>query len=281
MNRIRFWKTESVGNHFVLVDSRDLRDADLPRAAIELCAHRFGVGADGLLAVEPLERGLSLRMFNPDGTEDFCGNGLRCAGWHGQLEHWVGASFEILHGGRWVPCEIQDGRVSVTLPPASFDAASVPTTLPAGQALIAGLTGIPVSTGSPHFVAILPELPDDDTFVRVSRAIETAPEFPESISVMWTKALSPRRLALRIWERGVGETFGCGTGSVAAAAVWARLAALTGEIQVDNPGGPVAVDLLDGEVVSSTSPTRVFSGEVSLSSRSLLSTAAWPPTSLH
>jgi diaminopimelate epimerase len=220
-------------------------------------------------------------MFNPDGTEDFCGNGLRCAGLHGHLESWVGTSFEILHGGRWVPCEIRAGQVSVTLPPASFEPESVPTSLPAGQSTVAGLTGFAVSTGSPHFVAFVPELPDDETFFRVSRAIETAPEFPESISVMWTKVVSPHRLALRIWERGVGETLGCGTGSVAAAAVWARQARSSGKIQVDNPGGPVAVEMRDGEIVSTTSPTSVFVGEVTLSSQSLLSTAAWPPTSLH
>jgi diaminopimelate epimerase len=279
---VRFWKVESVGNHFVLIEGPVTGGADLSEAALRLCAHRTGVGADGLLVAHRLDGAVSLRMFNSDGTEDFCGNGLRCAGLHAYLEGWVGERFAIWHGGRWIPCEVSGDQVAVALPPASFESHDIPSLLPSGErAIVAGLAGIPVSTGSPHFVAIVPELPDDTTFLRVSRAVETASEFPESISVIWTRPDGPRELSLRIWERGVGETFGCGTGSVAAASVWARQTGSTGPILVRNPGGPVRVDVRDDGSVSSTSPSRVFRGEVSLNFWSPPKTAAWLPTSLR
>ena len=108
MTETDFWKTETIGNDFVLVRLDEPSEPDLPALARELCDRKEGIGGDGLLAVAPAPWGLVLRMFNPDGTEDFCGNGLRCSATHGQLEGWVGPRFEILHGGKRIPSVIEN-----------------------------------------------------------------------------------------------------------------------------------------------------------------------------
>jgi diaminopimelate epimerase len=124
------------------------------------------------------------------------------------------------------------------------------------------VVGTPVTTGSAHYVALVEELPGDEAFFALSPAIETDPMFPERVSVMWTQAVSDRRLKLRIWERGVGETLGCGTGSSAAALVWARSKGLLGEFVVENPGGELKVALAgyDAPIASVSRPRIVFDG---------------------
>src|SRR5690349_20338591 len=76
---IPFFKVESVGNDFVLVEREKVEGVDLPQLAIESCRRHFSIGADGLLVIWQEGKDVELRMFNPDGTEDFCGNGIRCA----------------------------------------------------------------------------------------------------------------------------------------------------------------------------------------------------------
>lgn len=146
--RIPFWKLQSIGNDFPLVPLADLRalldetvresldalhppeaecfvspdwaatdlESVLARLAVAMADRRFGVGGDGLLAAEPLGEGrVLLRMFNPDGTEDFCGNGLRCAAVHAHARGWVGDAFTLEHLGRDVAVQIRNeiGRAHV------------------------------------------------------------------------------------------------------------------------------------------------------------------------
>src|ERR1041385_7386164 len=76
---IRFTKMQGVGNDFVLVDGREMRNADWTNLAVQVCDRRFGVGADGLLVIDSSTMAdVLMRMYNPDGTPDVCGNGLRC-----------------------------------------------------------------------------------------------------------------------------------------------------------------------------------------------------------
>src|SRR5204863_5026509 len=70
---------QGVGNDFVLVDARGLPDLEWSGLAIEMCRRHFGIGADGLLVIDQSSiADAAMRMFNPDGTPDVCGNGLRC-----------------------------------------------------------------------------------------------------------------------------------------------------------------------------------------------------------
>ncbi|MCU0316944.1 MAG: diaminopimelate epimerase [Fimbriimonadaceae bacterium] len=238
----KFWKTQSIGNDFVLV--HDLPNADWPLVAQNVCDRRFGIGADGLLVVSP---SLTLRMFNPDGTEDFCGNGSRCAAWHIFQQGWASRQFVLSHFGRDVPCSVrQDGLVESTLPPASFD----PDLIPLAQSWpkkeyweeeFLGYQASVLSTGSAHMVIFCEDLPNDETFFRVSPAIETDQLFPERVSIMWAKKEAETSFRLRIWERGVGETLGCGTGSSAVSVCAMRRLGHGGEYRILNPGGELIV----------------------------------------
>ncbi|RYG26518.1 diaminopimelate epimerase [bacterium] len=296
--RIPFWKLQSIGNDFPLVHIADLEDilargaaergevgrapaaecfvapdagvtdvdGLLMRLAVAMADRRYGIGGDGILAAKPLSEGrVLLRMFNPDGTEDFCGNGLRCAAVHAHAQGWVGETFTIEHLGRDVPVTIGGGEVATRLGGATYDPAEVPLrgaelfrgTLPNGR------TGSALSTGTTHTIVWSDELPDDVTFLKESPPLEVHEMFPERTSIMWTQALDRDHLRLRIWERGVGETRGCGTGSTAAAVDYLRGEERSGRVRVDNPGGTVYVtwDPAKNETVIEGTAELVYSGE--------------------
>lgn len=266
-----FWKLQSIGNDFPLVHMDDVRTAlglirdqetpesetaALARLTVAICDRRFGVGGDGLLT---LERGdgqgadVVLRMFNPDGTEDFCGNGIRCAAAHAHRLGWVGDTFVLRHRDKDVPIRIGDGRIKSVIGQADYTPDKVPVlggpifdgTVWSGMDSGAPLSlfGSALTTGSTHVVIPTQALPDDGSFASVSPKIETDPKFPIRTSVIWSQEVAPMHLKLRIWERGVGETMGCGTGSSAAAADYLRRRGKGGTVRVDNPGGTVYVTM--------------------------------------
>lgn len=243
---VPFWKAQSIGNDFVLVHSEDAPDdVAWELLARSACDRKFGVGADGLLV---LSRDLVLRMFNPDGTEDFCGNGLRCAAMHARRLGWAGETFTMQHLGHSILLRARaDGQIETDLEPASYDPLCVPTTQ-AGpimdQRIEVGSRSwliSTLSTGTAHTIIPVVTLPDDSEFVAASQAIEHHAWFPERTSVMWVVQENDDELRMRVWERGVGETMGCGTGSTAAVIDHMRRRGRGGTVAVHNPGGTLWV----------------------------------------
>ena len=233
MTRLPFIKMQGVGNDFVVVDRREWPEGDWRARAVTLCDRRFGVGSDGLIVLDESEvADVRMRFFNPDGTEDMCGNGLRCLIRYAAVRGRFGdaGSVETLAGVRQGRIE-PDGAITADmgvpafrpteLPvnPALLPAAEMPRVLGVAAPLAEGgcATVSVVSTGTTHSILWREALPEDPEFFDISPRLERSPLFPERTSVMWTVVEAPDRLRLRIWERGVGETLGCGTGACAAA----------------------------------------------------------------
>ena len=278
---------QGVGNDFVVID------AAVPPAAISLpdlaratCDRKFGIGADGLLVVsrEPGADTARLRMFNPDGTEDMCGNGLRCvslwayrAGWlAGQTQFTVAAldgprAVEMLSVG-------EDGRTAelgVDMGIPLFDPKSLPfcgadEPMTVNYPLAVGgeefLITV-VNTGSTHTVIFGPQ-PSEEVFQRVSPLIENHPLFPERTSVLWATPRDPGAIDIRIWERGAGETLGCGTGAcaVGVAAVLNHLAAPNAPLDIVSKGGTLRITWPgeDASVFMAGPAQFVYEGDITL-----------------
>ncbi len=271
MRSLAFWKWEGTGNDFVLISLWDEEQAEwrneLPALAQRLCARPRGIGADGLLVVSRGEHApVRMRMFNPDGTEDFCGNGLRCCARFAYEQGYVATpQFEIeTLGGRCVPVQLhlQAGkveRVSVILPPPRFHPRDIPA-LVEGEVIddypltIGGQTLRinSVNTGTTHTVIFTDRLPDDALFLQISPRLETHPLFPERTSVLWAVVESPERLRVRIWERGVGETLGCGSGACAVAVLAQRAGWVGRRVEIHSKGGILEVEPLPAEGIKLT-----------------------------
>lgn len=297
---MRFWKLQAIGNDFALLHADEIGGYDGSGLAVVLCERRFGIGADGLLVLgRDGDRDLRLTMFNPDGSEDFCGNGLRCAAWHAKLQGWVEGTFRIEHGGRSVPAAVfADETIEVEIGMASSAPSDVPidrtselfdapltALMPGERPATADWRLSSISTGSTHTVIATPELPDDELFFRYGPLLEHHSLFPERTSVIWMKETGDSRVSIRIWERGAGETLGCGTGSAAAASVYLRTKGTGGTVEVVSKGGAVQVGMeaWHGPIRLRSRAEQTYTGQLAPEVISTLSqeTAASPPAFLR
>jgi len=281
-----FFKMHGTGNDFVVLDAlaHELPESfDFAVASRGLCARRWSVGGDGLLllthpdaAARATGAVVRMRMWNPDGSEDMCGNGLRCIAWLAASQgHVTAARFTVqtLAGPR--VAEILDtGMVRVGMSAPSFELKDLPMN-PVGAGAFGadaieyslplhGLT-IPhvtsLSTGSAHTVIFSDEPVAERTFAVLSPQIEHHPWFPARTSIMWAQVIDRSCLRLRIWERGVGETLACGTGACAAAVAAQVTGRCDATVSVQSRGGVLRVEWQPGQEIQLLGPAhRVCAG---------------------
>ena len=271
---LHFYKMNGAGNDFIVIDNRDLSIA-LDAATIEaLCDRNRGIGADGLLVVEPAENGADFRFryYNADGGEaEMCGNGARCFGRftaHLMDEFPDQVTFETMAGTLAAKMVGDDVRIAMSDPKD--------LRLDTG-ATVPGLK-VPlhfINTGVPHVVAFVPggdAFEELDVFTH-GRAIRQHPAFaPAGTNANFATVLRPDHLEIRTYERGVeDETLACGTGIVASALIHHLLTGVPSPIQVDVAGGDtLTVDFVksaDGAFrqVALTGPADfVFEGEIEI-----------------
>lgn len=213
--RIKFWKMSGAGNDFVLISMRGLPTSRLRSLALRLCDRKAGIGADGLLCANKAGAAkVSLRYFNPDGSEAFCGNGSRCAAW------WARAT------GLVKKDELELATIRGVLPARVSGREKVKMRMPAVPAVRLDHKGkypAPVKilhfldTGVPHAVVPLKDIDSIDVSalgrpLRFNRAFGTP-----GANVDFVR-LKGAILHVRTYERGVeAETLACGTGVTASA----------------------------------------------------------------
>lgn len=234
---LEFWKMNGAGNDFVVVDNRDSR-LSLTREQIALLCHRQrGIGADGLLALEPAREGADLRMryYNADGGEaEMCGNGARC---------FARMARRLLQDGpNEISFETQAGVVRATF---RGDQVRIGLSKPFNLALGKELKVLDqkllihsVNTGVPHAVFLAPDVDPVDIF-QLGRAIRFHPHFaPAGTNANVMQATGPSKIRIRTYERGVeAETLACGTGMVASALIHHEMTGEPSPITVRVQGG--------------------------------------------
>ena len=234
---LNFTKMNGAGNDFVMLDNRDLSLALTKDQIEKLCDRHRGIGADGLLCVEPATEGgdFKMRYYNADGGEaEMCGNGARCFGRF--VNHLHGDSlskirFETLAG--MISAEFEAGQVRINM--------SAPHGLKLGENLpVAGthLSVHSVNTGVPHAVVFVEDL--ENVPVREwGAALRYHEAFkPKGTNANFAKVLAADSIAIRTYERGVeDETLACGTGMVACALIHHELTGAASPISVLVKGG--------------------------------------------
>ena len=272
MSAIHLSKLHGAGNDF-LVSAGDVRLS--PSSVAGLCDRHRGVGADGLIIVGPGHDGAdcSMTLFNADGgSAEMSGNGIRCLAWvanrdgSGDGKRLV---VDTARGRREVELELDAAgdvaAATVDMGPVTFEPAEIPLDAPSPfdlEATFHGVTyrGDAAGMGNPHLVLLV----DDPAAARVTQhgpRLETDERFPQRTNVEFVALAAPDELALRVWERGVGETLSCGTGVCAAAAVAHRRDLVGESVLVRVPGGEHRVEL--GETIRLHGPVvHVFDTEV-------------------
>lgn len=234
---LSFTKMNGAGNDFVMLDNRNL-SLSLSKDQIEkLCDRHRGVGADGLLCVEPATDGgdFKMRYYNADGGEaEMCGNGARCFGRYVNRLHddkLQQIKFETMAG--MISAEFEGDQVRINM--------SAPHSLKLAQKLpVAGteLTVHSVNTGVPHAVVFVEDL-DNVPVIELGAGLRYHDAFkPKGTNANFAKVVAPGSIAIRTYERGVeGETLACGTGMVACALIHHELTGASSPVSVLVKGG--------------------------------------------
>lgn len=282
---MNFTKLQSIGNDFVLVETGDTQ-RDWSQVAAAICDCHFGVGADGLLLLLPSDSAdFRMRMFNPDGSEsEVCGNGLRCL-----VEYVIKMnladieaqeiSVETMAGtrkARIYRAKDKPAKIQVSMGAPKFAAEDIPVVIEDDRELvdIKSMLNYPVavegrelllnlvSIGNPHAVYFEQHPLSDFPLLQIGPKVEHLSIFPNRINFEVAKVVNRRQIEARVWERGAGETLGCGSGACAMAVAAQLHGYIDNKVDIKLAGGILEVEWDGvGEIFISAPAKIVFRGE--------------------
>jgi diaminopimelate epimerase len=244
--KLAFTKMQGAGNDFVVLD-HTTRPFSLDREELRRIADRhLGIGCDQILVVERARSSgadFRYRIFNADGGEvEQCGNGARC---FVRFVHDRGLTrkreiaVETL-GGLIRPRLEDDGEVSVDMGRPVYSGRE--TLKVAADDVEVAI----VSIGNPHAVQIVADVARAPVATQ-GPLIERHARFPQGVNAGYMEVREPHRIALRVWERGAGETLSCGTGACAAVVAGIAERHLDSPVRVETRGGALTITWPGGD----------------------------------
>ncbi len=280
--KLAFTKMQACGNDYLYFDCMKESIHNPESLSIQLCDRHFGVGADGVVLIEPSDiADARMRLFNLDGTEGgMGGNAIRCVGkylYDTGIVKSRDISVETIGGVRSVKVFLENGEsgqvtsAMVSMGSARFEPGEVPARVD-GRAIDKEIffesldktrRVTLLNVGNPHCVIFTDAL-DLVDIRREGSAIECDPLFPERANVEFVQVTGINTLKVGVWERGNGETLASGTAACAAAvaAVLRGDCSKGAEIAVRLPGGVLRVKYDGGEIFMTGDAVKVYEGSV-------------------
>ncbi|MDL2315682.1 diaminopimelate epimerase [Desulfovibrio sp. OttesenSCG-928-A18] len=266
--RIPFTKMHGAGNDYIYVEEFDFPLPHLEALAVHISHRHFGVGGDGLVLIGPSSTAdFRMRIFNADGSEaEMCGNASRCVAKYlyehkRTLKHEL--SLETKAGIKSVSLEVEHGlvrAVRVNMGRPAFSPADIPMSVKAKDFINQELTvagtlwrGTALSMGNPHLVIFVDDLHSLD-LPRIGPLFENHAYFPKRVNTEFIQVIDPKRIVMRVWERGSGETLACGTGACASLVACVLNEKTGPDITVSLPGGALCIEWEKGGNVFMTGP---------------------------
>lgn len=286
---MRFVKMQGTGNDYVVVDAfagaLPIAGPSAGPVARALCDRRLGVGADGVIVLSRSDSAdAEMRILNADGSDGgMCGNGARCA-----AKFVVDRGYAVPDGGGEVTLRLgprllrvrvatnEHGLVvgaTVSMGPPATAPETIPINtgrLPPPRRVCEALeytvhdrAAIFVSMGNPHMVCFVSERVEGLDLRAEGGRLEHHEAFPQRMNVHFVNRVSGGEVSMRSWERGVGETMGCGTGACAALVAGVLSGRLAPRAVVRMPGGPLEVEWerASNSLLLSGPAEEVFEGE--------------------
>lgn len=280
--KLSFTKMHGCGNNYIYFNEFIQKIDNPENLSIALSEPHFSIGGDGIILISPSDKAdAKMRIFNADGSEGkMCGNGIRCVGKYLYDNHMVGEKTTItvdtLSGVKTLELSIKDGKMEtarVDMGAAILKPSDIPVKYD-GETLVEAPLVIDeklyhitcVSMGNPHCIVFLQDDIDTLDLARIGPKFEHHEMFPERVNTEFVNVLPDGTLKMRVWERGSGETWACGTGACAVGVA----ACLTGKakkgenITVHLRGGDLTVNYTDQTVFMTGSATTVFEGEIEI-----------------
>ncbi len=253
MSKIKFTKMNGLGNDFVVLDFEEFQKTktEADKLAKKLCNRNFGIGADGLIVVNPNteKADISWIFYNSDGSAaQMCGNGMRCFAryvYDNKLVNKKEFSVET-KAGIIVPKIISDNEVRVNMgkpilapskiPCKAENNLNIPFVTEDEKFLLNA-----VSMGNPHCV-IFVEKDSKNLALKYGSKIEHDNLFPEKTNVEFVEILSKNEVVINVWERGCGITLACGTGACATTVAGILNGYLDNTVKANLKGGALKIE---------------------------------------
>ena len=267
---MKFTKMHGIGNDYIYINCFEEKVAEPEKVSVVLSDVRKGIGSDGLVLIMPSDiADFRMRIFNADGSEAMmCGNATRCIGkyvYEKGLTEKTNITLETNSGIKILKLNIIDGKVeSVTVDMGR--AILVPKNIPVNSKLerfidqpvevngqIYNMTC--VSMGNPHAVIFTDNI-DSLDLEKIGPHFENHELFPNRVNTEFIEVINDHTLKMRVWERGSGETFACGTGACASAvaAVLNGICRHDEKILIHLRGGDLAITYNSDETVIMEGP---------------------------
>ena len=278
---LKFTKMQGCGNDYIYFNCFDQRIDNPEGFALNLSDRHFGIGGDGVILIcRSKVADAKMKMYNLDGSEGkMCGNGIRCVAKFMRDNGLVDSdemTIETLSGIIKVSLSRHYGEVNgatVDMGKAILEPTQIPVALDPDEngRVVDRKVNIGgedynitcVSMGNPHAVVFVKNV-DNLDIDKIGPAFEYDSIFPERVNAEFIKVVDSHTLKMRVWERGSGETFACGTGACAAvvAAVLNGYCPKDEEITVILKGGNLKIRYTDETVYLTGDAVTVFSGEI-------------------
>lgn len=253
---MRFTKMQGCGNDYIYINCMEEIVKDPQKLAITMSERHFGVGADGLVLIHPSTIGdFRMQMFNLDGSEsEMCGNAVRCIGkyvYERGLTHKTRILLETKGGVRYLDLHIQNGiveAVTVDMGEPILEAEEIPV-----KSKLHPVIGEPVelldqtlnftclSVGNPHGVVFVDNVANFPV-EKYGKIAEIHPIFPNRANIEFVEVVNETYVKMRVWERGSGETWACGTGATASVAACVLNGKTGRKVDVELLGGTLTIE---------------------------------------
>ena len=283
---MKFTKMHGIGNDYVYVNCFEETVADPVKTAIAVSPRHFAIGSDGLILIKPSKAAdCRMEIYNADGSQaEMCGNGVRCVGKYA-YDHGIvdksrttitvetGAGIKTLKltvkDGKAVMVEVDMGspvltshQAERTLAMADYQTLSTEAVWEKIEAAGKTWDMICVSMGNPHAVVYVEDT-DSLEIEKIGPFFENHPRFPDRTNTEFVQVVDGHTLKMRVWERGSGETFACGTGACAVLTASSLAGYVKGKADIKLLGGTLHIELReeDGHVMMTGPAAEVFSGE--------------------
>ena len=277
---MQFTKMQGIGNDYIYVDCFRENVSDPCSLAVRLSDRRFGIGSDGMILIQPSDvADCRMDMYNADGSRGkMCGNGIRCVGKYvyerGIVRKNV-LTVETLSGIKTLSLSVRDGKVDsieVDMGAPVLDSEKIPVRIEKPKVIsepffVGGkdyeITC--VSMGNPHCIVFEDDV-DSLDLEKIGPGFEKNPIFPEQVNTEFVQMIGRDEVKMRVWERGSGETWACGTGACAVAVACALNGRTGRSVKVHLKGGDLAIywDQETGNVKMRGPAEFVFDGTVEI-----------------
>ena len=267
---MKFTKMHGIGNDYIYVNCFEEQVPDPERASICVSDRHKGIGADGLVMIMPSDKAdFRMRIFNADGSEAMmCGNATRCIGkyvYDKGLTDKTEITLETNSGIKYLTLSPENGKVQ-SVEVDMGKAILVPKDIPVKSELDRFISEpvtvdgreykvTCVSMGNPHAIVYMDKV-DDLDLERLGPPFENHELFPHRINTEFIRVIDENTLQMRVWERGSGETFACGTGACASvvASVLNGYCKKDSEVTVHLRGGDLKITYRSDETVIMKGP---------------------------